>query len=109
MTTHTLNVRITGFTDSNFPGWVECILRDAEGHEWTIRDKLPIFTKAPLNARSVYPQPGVIACVIVRQWVDDSGRVRCIIGTERPWGVFAKDGQTQFEVFLDQLTAEASE
>ena len=103
-----VHVQIVRFAASGQPGWVECILLDAVDREWTFLDKVPVFTKAPLDADSVYPQPGIIACEIARQWTDEQGRVRCIIDTQRPWGVSAKNGETQFEVFAGQITTNAT-
>ena len=57
-----------------------------------------------LDERSAYPQPGVIACEIVRERKDERGRVLCTIETERPWGVAATSGETQFEVWAEQIT-----
>jgi len=105
---HTISVQIARFTDASQPGWVECVLRDTSGREWILADKLPVFTDADLDADSRYPQPGVVACEIVREWTDEHGRRRCVITTERPWGVEAKGGQTQFEVFNDQITTTAA-
>ena len=34
---------------------------------------------------SHYPQQGVIACEIIRTWVEFDGRKRCIITTEIPF------------------------
>jgi hypothetical protein len=101
---HIVNVQIVRFTDSTQPGWVECVFRDAEDLEWTLADKLPVFTVAQLDSHSAYPQPGVVACEIVQQWTDEHGRRRCIIDTARPWGVSAKNGETRFEMLVDQIT-----
>src|SRR5688572_10014167 len=87
---HMIRVEIVRLTDDSFPGWAECVLRDASGHEWLLADKLPTFTEAPLDATSKYPQPGMVACEIVREWTDEHGRKRCIVSSERPWGVAAK-------------------
>ena len=100
---YTVSVQIVRFTDPAFPGWVECVLRDASDREWTLADKVPIFTAAPLDAHSAYPQPGVVACEIVGRWTDESGRTRCLIDTERPWGVSTRNGETRFEVFIDRI------
>jgi len=105
---HTITVQIVRFTDASQPGWVECVLRDAAGREWLLAEKVPIFTEALLDANSSYPQPGVVACEIVREWTDEQGRGRCIISTERPWGVKTQGGETQFEVFSNQVTRQAS-
>ena len=84
------------------------MLQDAAGREWLLAEKVPIFTEALLDANSSYPQPGVVACEIVREWTDEQGRGRCIISTERPWGVKTQGGETQFEVFSNQVTRQAS-
>ena len=102
-TMHAISIQIVRFTDAAHPGWVECVLRDASGRDWILTDKVPIFTDALLDASSRYPQPGVVACEMVREWTDEDGRSRCIISTERPWGVAAIGGETQFEVFSDQI------
>lgn len=101
---HTISVQIVRFTNASQPGWVECVLRDASGREWLLADKVPIFTSAPLDASSNYPQLGVVACEIVHEWTDEHGLRRCIISTERPYGVETSGGDTQFEVFSDQIT-----
>ena len=98
-----VHVQVVRYLDSDFPARVECLLRDAADREWTFVDKAPVFTKAPLDAHTPYPQPGVIACEILRTWTDGQGRTRCLIDTERPWGVSANDGGTQFEVFMEQI------
>jgi len=98
-----LDIPITRFIDPHQPGFVECTLRDASGRAWLLVDKVPVFTDAFLDAESSYPQPGVVACEILREWTDETGRRRCLIDTDRPWGVSTAAGETQFEVFADQL------
>lgn len=105
---HTISVQIVRFTDTSQPGWVESVLRDASGREWLLVDKVSIFTNASLDEASSYPQLGVVACEIVREWTDELGHGRCIISTERPWGVEATSGETQFEVFSNQITTHAA-
>src|SRR5688572_2244830 len=105
---HFVPVQIVRWVEDYLSGIVECVLTDTYGRLWSIVDKLPCFTAAALDSQSIYPQPGVVACEIVREWVDPDGRRRCIIDTNRPWGVSAKDGETQFEVFADQLTTDAA-
>lgn len=100
---HAVVVEIVRFVDGHPPGFVECVLRAADGRERVLRDKLPVFTAADLWEDSSYPQPGGVACVIVRQWVDENGRQRCLIDTSEPWGVQAVDGETQFEVFASEV------
>jgi hypothetical protein len=100
----TVPVQIVRFVMKHQPNIVECVLTDTAGRRWHFLDKSAVFTSTPLNATSSYPQPGVIACEIVREWTDEGGRGRCIISTERPWDVEATSGETQFEVFSDQIT-----
>jgi hypothetical protein len=100
---YTIDVEIVRFTDPHQPGWVECVLRDVSGREWTIIEKVPVVSDTPLDATSIYPQLGIVACELVRQWTDEQRRTRCIIDTERPLGIEAKNGETRFEVFIEQI------
>ncbi len=85
------------------PGIVECQLFDAYGNEWTFQDKAAIFVSHDLDADSDYPQPGVIAGEIIKQWQDRNGREIVSIDTERPWGVEAMTGESRFDVLQSQL------
>jgi hypothetical protein len=98
-----VKVEIVRFVDAAFPGWVEGVLRDAQGRSWVLVDKVPIFTAAPLQAGSDDPEPGEVPCEIVRTWRDAEGRTRCLIDTRRPSGVATANGETQFEVFREQI------
>ncbi|HEY1122926.1 MAG TPA: hypothetical protein VGE67_15045 [Haloferula sp.] len=99
----TIAVEIVRFTDEGVPSWVESALQDALGREWRLIDKVPIFTLVNLDASSSYPQPGSIACEIVREWIDEDGRKRCLIDTTLPCGIDSVEGETRFEVFRDQV------
>src|SRR5262249_11063227 len=88
-----VKVQIVRYTDDSQPGWVECHLTDTHGRRWSFVEKVPVVTTATLDASSVYPQPGVIACEVVGQ---ASGVVR--IDTTRPWAVESVEGETRFEV-----------
>lgn len=59
--------------------------------------------EAPLSAESDYPQPGVIACEVVRSWREESGREVHAIDTATPWGVEAQGGVSRFEVLAEQI------
>lgn len=98
-----VNVQIIRFVDSSFPGWVECLLTDTSNRQWFFIDKVPVFTEMNLHETSSYPQHGQIACEIIHLWTEQDGQKRCIITTEQPWGISAKDGEVEFEVFYDQL------
>lgn len=101
-----VKVQITRFVDDGFPGFVECQLRDVQGHIWAFIEKVPVVSDVDsyLDADSDYPQPGVIACEVIRREYDDAGREVVFIGTEQPWGVESIEGVTQFRVYADTLT-----
>ena len=101
---NTLPVQIVRFVEAHQPNIVECMMTDATGRQWSFMDKVSVFTETYLDKQSSYPQSGVIACEIVSRRTDELGRTICTINTERPWGVEAKTGETQFDVFVDQIT-----
>jgi hypothetical protein len=88
----------------DFPGFVECRFADASGREWSVIEKVPVLTDAPLRSDSEFPQPAFIACEIVSRGRDDAGRETAIVSTGAPWAIEATDGTTSFEVFAQQLT-----
>lgn len=98
-----LNVTITRFVDAAQPGWVECTFNDVHGKTWTLKEKVPVVTAAPLDARSAYPQPGQVACQVVISWLDATGREVVTIDTASPWGVHATTGESTFDVMAAQL------
>jgi len=99
-----VRAKITRWVDDHFPGFVECQLADRLGREWTFIEKLPVVTDANLWRDSQFPQPAFIACEIVSQGKDETGQETAEISTERPWGIEAVDGTTNFHVFTAQLT-----
>jgi hypothetical protein len=96
-------VKISRYVDAAFPGWVECSMVDATGHEHLFVDKVPVVTNAGLSETSHYPQPGFIACVVIGRDMRDDGSQRVRIDTERPWGVETTVGGTKFKVLPEQL------
>lgn len=105
---HNVKVQIVRFTDADQPGFVECVFRDTSNREWVLWDKVPIFSKIDLDEHYSYPQPGVAACEIVREWTDEQGRERCIIDLERPFDICTRNGEQRFEIFKDQITSDES-
>lgn len=94
-----VRVAITRYvSDEPQPGIVECEFADAHGRRWVFVEKTAIVSAADLDARTSYPQPGIIACRVVGRRVDDTGQEIVKVDTERPWGVEAVDGTVQFEV-----------
>ncbi len=97
-----ISVEITRFVDDHQPGWVECILVDAQGQKHRFIEKVPVVSLEDLDAGSSYPRAGIIGCqVIERKCVDARDVVR--IETEKPWGIESVDGQAWFDVLSDQL------
>ena len=98
-----VSVEIVRYVEDSQPGWVEARLRDASGRNWVFVEKVSILTEAPLGLESEYPQPGVIACEVIRAWRDEGGREVNAIDTSIPWGVEAQGGISRFEVLSEQL------
>jgi hypothetical protein len=93
-----VKIQIVRFADDAQPGWVECRLIDVHGRAWSFVEKAPVVSEAPLDATTVYPQPGVIAC----QVLDRTGGV-ARIDTGQPWDIASVEGQRQFDVPGDLL------
>ncbi len=89
-----LGVQITIFryADDSQPGWVECILTDVRGQEWRFIEKVPVVTRADLDASSTYPQSGVIACQIIDRRLAPDGREVVTIDTSLPWDIPSTSG-----------------
>jgi hypothetical protein len=102
-----VSVEIRGYVDDAQPGWVECRLVDAHGREWQFIENVPVVTTELLDAGSLYPRPGVIACEEIDRRPGPPTEV-VIIETEQPWGVEAVTGETRFEVRPDQLVEVAA-
>jgi len=98
-----VRVTIRRYVDDSQPGWVECCLTDADGREWSFVEKVPIVTAERLDARSLYPRRGVIACQVVGRRTEADGREVVVIDTQQPWGVAATSGETRFAVRPEQL------
>ena len=89
---------------SGFPGWVECEFLDAHGRKWTIVEKIPVVTTTEINDLTIFPQPGFVACTILHRSSDQNGTEILRVSTDKPWGIEASDGSTQFEISSDLLT-----
>jgi len=102
-----ISVTIERFTHSSQPGFVECSFIDAWNKTQVFEDKVPIFTTQHLDETSLYPQAGVIAGEILREWRDADGRDIVTVTTEHPWGVASKEGTCEFDLLKEQLTKES--
>ena len=94
----TVPIQIVRFVDEHQPGWVECLMSDAEGIEHRFIEKAPVVTGKILSAASAYPQAGVIACEVIAQWSDVNGRAVSRVTTRRPWGIKSVAGASEFVV-----------
>jgi hypothetical protein len=101
-----VRVDIVRFVDDAQPGFVECRLIDAWGHEWSFVDKVPIFTCEDLWSDSSYPYPGFIACEIIERKLGPDAREVVTIDTEKPFDVEATEGGYRFDVLPEQLECE---
>lgn len=101
---HAVRISIIRYVSDDQPGVVECQLTDITGRAWHLMEKVPIVTTADLNARSTYPQPGVIACEVLDSRGAPDGTAVVTIDTDRPWGVATIAGETRFEVAAELLT-----
>jgi hypothetical protein len=101
-----VRVEITRFVDDHQPGWVECRLIDAREAVWLFIEKVPVVTVAWLDADSVYPQQGEIACEIISGALNSQPDDILLIDTGSPWHVEATTGDTRFEVFAHQMVDE---
>ena len=97
-----LKITIVAFINDDQPGFVEARLTDAWNKEFVFHAKVPIFTKEHLDANSNYPQQGVIACMLVKEYTVE-GRQIMIVNTEKPWAVDSINGIYEFEVLPEQL------
>lgn len=98
-----VRVEISRYTDDSQPGWVECRLVDALGHEHVFVEKVPVVTKAHLDAASSYPQAGVLACSVLGGSERVRGHQVLHIDTQTPWGIESTAGRSRFDVFAEQL------
>ena len=98
-----LRVTIERFTHDWFPGFVECSFVDATGRTHLFEEKVPVVSNEALDASSAYPRDGAIACHLLTSRSVADGREVVTIDTNKPWDIESKEGESQFEVFRDQL------
>lgn len=98
-----VRAKISRFVDPSFPGWVECRVVDALGHEHVFVEKVPVLTTDYCDEASSYPKDGFIACIEVGRHSSDDAPQSVRIDTERPWGVVSTAGKSQFDVLPEQL------
>jgi hypothetical protein len=100
-----LLVKIIEYVDDSQPGWVRCTFKDIEGKEWFWVDKVPIVSGEWLNAKTVYPRDGGIACQIIGERLSADNRKILTIDISVPTALETEDGETKFDVYSDQIEA----
>lgn len=100
-----ITVEITRLVDdSTYPPLVECLLVDAQGQTHRFIEKDAIVSSSTVNVDGI-PRPGVLACEVELEWVDEAGRSLVSASTAKPWGIESTAGSTNFVVLAEQLQA----
>ena len=99
-----IKIKITKFISEHQPGFVECKFNVAWDKMHIVQEKVPIVTRKFLDANSEYPQDGVIACEIVKEWIDKNNRAIFTVDTTKPWDIDCINGLTEFDLLKEQLT-----
>jgi len=100
-----LLAQIVRFVEEYQPPIVAAEFVDADGHCHTFVEKVAIFTPEWLRADSKYPHPGVIRCEVVGRERDGRNRELVRVTTDRPDSVESTEGQSEFVVLPNQLSA----
>lgn len=98
-----LVVQIERVVDDHFPGWVGCVLTDADGVRHEFVEKAPVIRTGERMSGSHYTRPGHISCVIEEEWVNELGRSLVRVNTGKPWSIASVAGENKFTVFKEQI------
>jgi len=98
-----VSLEIARFVDDHQPGFVECILVDADGLQHTFVEKIPIVSSGNLGPTTIYPCAGVVQCEVEEEWTDAAGRYLARVNTDIPWHVESTEGVTRFVVLASQV------
>ena len=98
-----LAVQIERFVDDHQPGFVECVLIDADGRRHEFIEKGPVVSAENLWLDSIYPQQGYVGCIIEDEWLDELGRRLARVNTGEPWSIESVAGETRFTVLDQQI------
>ena len=99
-----IKINIKRLIETGYPGYAECSFYDASYNEHIVHEKIPIVTDKDLDENSKYPQEGIIACEVINEWKDITGKLIFTVNTEKPWGVNTIEGLTKFDLLEEQLT-----
>ncbi len=95
-------VKIIEYVNDSQPGWVRCTFQDITGKNCFLVDKAPIVSEEWLNANTVYPRDGEIACQIVGERLSADNRKILTIDISVPSALETEDGEIKFDVYSDQ-------
>ena len=88
---------IEAFDLDRQPGWCKAILKDCDGNEHVLADKMPVIG-LDFNEITKLPLEKWIGVEIVN---DHGNKVE--ITTEKPYGIETQDGETHFVVFRENI------
>ena len=86
------------FVESHQPGWVECLLVDAERRRHIIVEKVPVVTAEDLDADSHYPTLGRVPCEVLERYQVETGRELVCVSTAAPAAIETEEGLSRFTV-----------
>lgn len=84
------------WASSDFPGFVEVALTDAQGKRWILVEKSPVIGDDSLTSSTEYPRPVLLPCEVQGQ----SGETLTV---QLMYGMAASDGTNRFIVRPDQV------
>jgi hypothetical protein len=102
-----ISAQIVRLVDSDFPGWAECEVFDAEGRRHVLKDKVSIFTIELLDADSEYPTRGTVPCEVLERYQNEIGQELARVSTVNPCDIESTDGLSEFTVPASHITSTA--
>jgi len=63
-----------------------------------------VVTTEKIEKDAALPQTGHIAGEIIKEYPDSSGKKILSINTGMPWGIESENGQSEFDVYSDQIS-----
>jgi hypothetical protein len=93
-----VTLKISRFVDDSFPGFVECLLEDADGTQHRIVEKAPVVLGSDPTPSGALPANCAITCTVAAEWTDERGRALVMVDTMTPHGIESVAGQSQFVV-----------
>ena len=99
-----LIVSINKLSDTDFPGWVECSLVDADGNCHEFHEKVSIVSSENLSCTSNYPCNGMIRCEMLALSPGGPDAL-VVVNTSVFDGVESIEGVSEFTVNMSQVVS----